>query len=58
MDTNDQLIILNLRSYKTVKDMWEYLKKVYNQDNTTQRFQLVYDIANYSQGNLFGCVLW
>ena len=44
--------VFNLRSYKTAKDMWEYLKKVYNQDNTAGRFQLDYDIANYSQGNL------
>ena len=48
----DQLIVFNLRSYKTAKDMWEYLKKVYNQDNKAKRFQLEYDIANYSQGNL------
>ena len=48
----NQLIVFNLRSYKTAKDMWEYLKKVYNQDNTAKRFQLEYDIANYSQGNL------
>ena len=48
----DQLIVFNQRSYKIAKDMWEYLKKVYNQDNTARRFQLEYDIANYSQGNL------
>ena len=48
----DQLIVFNMRPYKTAKDMWEYLKKVYNQDNTARRFQLEYDIANYSQGNL------
>ena len=48
----DQLIVFNLRPYKTTKDLWEYLKKVYNQDNTARRFQLEYDIANYSQGNL------
>ena len=48
----DQLIVFNLQSYKIAKDMWEYLKKVYNQDNITRRFQLEYDIANYSQGNL------
>ena len=47
----DQLIVFNLRSYKIAKDMWEYLK-VFNQDNTARRFQLEYDIANYSQGNL------
>ena len=48
----DQLIVFNLRPYKTAQDMWKYLKKVYNQDNTTKHFQLEYDIANYSQGNL------
>ena len=48
----DQLIVFNLRLYKTTKDMWEYLKKVYNQDNIVRRFQLEYDIANYSQSNL------
>ncbi|KAJ0082196.1 hypothetical protein Patl1_12180 [Pistacia atlantica] len=29
----DPIIVLNLRPYKTAKSMWEYLKKVYNQDN-------------------------
>ena len=48
----DQLIVFNQRSYKIAKDMWEYLKKVYNQDNTARCFQLEYDIVNYSQGNL------
>ena len=48
----DQLIVFNLRPYKTAKDMWEYLKKVYNQDNIARHFLLEYDIANYSQGNL------
>ena len=48
----DQLGFFNLRPYKTTKDMWEYLKKVYNQYNIAKRFQLEYDINNYSQGNL------
>ena len=48
----DLLIVLNLRSYKTTKVMWDYLKKVYNQDNSTRRFQLEYEVANYSQGGL------
>jgi hypothetical protein len=30
----------NLRPYKIVTTMWNYLNKVYNQDNTTRRFQL------------------
>ncbi|TXG67369.1 hypothetical protein EZV62_008644 [Acer yangbiense] len=48
----DPLIVLNLRPYKTAKTMWEYLLKVYHQDNTACRFQLEYEIANYTQGNL------
>ncbi|KAG6629834.1 hypothetical protein CIPAW_14G112700 [Carya illinoinensis] len=32
--------------------MWEYLRKVYNQDNTARRFQLEYEIASYTQGDL------
>ena len=27
-------ILLNLRPYKTSREMWEYLKKIYNQSNT------------------------
>ena len=48
----DQSLVPNLRPYKTAKDMWGYLKKVYNQDNTAKRFQLEYDLARYSQGDL------
>ncbi|KAH0655399.1 hypothetical protein KY285_030281 [Solanum tuberosum] len=36
----DPLIVLNLRAYKTAKAMWDYLQKVYNQDNSARRFQL------------------
>ncbi|XP_058106479.1 uncharacterized protein LOC131249728 [Magnolia sinica] len=48
----DPLIVLNLRPYKTARDKWQYLKKVYNQDHIARRFQLEYEIANYTQGNL------
>ncbi|XP_042954576.1 uncharacterized protein LOC122290986 [Carya illinoinensis] len=48
----DPLIVLNLRPYKTAKSMWDYLKKVYNQDHTARRSQLEYEIASYTQGNL------
>jgi hypothetical protein len=48
----DPLIVLNLRPYKSTKTMWEYSLKVYHRDNTAHRFQLEYEIANYSQGNL------
>ena len=52
MGSIDQSLVLNLKPYKTAKDMWEYLKKVYNQDNTTKRFHLEYEIARYSQADL------
>ena len=29
----DTLIVLNLRPYTTAESMWEYLKKLYYQDN-------------------------
>ncbi|KAJ8755195.1 hypothetical protein K2173_018993 [Erythroxylum novogranatense] len=48
----DPLIVLNLWPYKTAKAMWDYLKKVYTQDNTARHFQLDNDIANYSQGSM------
>ncbi|KAJ0101990.1 hypothetical protein Patl1_03850 [Pistacia atlantica] len=48
----DPIIVLNLRPYKTAKSMWEYLKKVYNQDNIARRSQLEYEISSYTQGDL------
>jgi len=45
-------LVLNLRPYKTTAAMWNYLNEVYNQDNTTQCFQLEYEIANSTQGSL------
>ncbi|KAG6656671.1 hypothetical protein CIPAW_04G038600 [Carya illinoinensis] len=45
-------IILNLRPYKTSKAMWEYLKRIYTQNNSDQRFQLEFEMANFSQGGL------
>ena len=33
-------MVNNLRSFGTAKDMWDYLKRIYHQDNTTRRFQL------------------
>lgn len=48
----DSKIVLNLRSYTTAKDMWAYLKKIYNQDNPARRFQLELDISEYSQGTM------
>lgn len=45
-------MVNNLRSFGTAKDMWEYLQRVYNQNNTARRFQLELDMSHYSQGNL------
>ncbi|KAJ0081183.1 hypothetical protein Patl1_10728 [Pistacia atlantica] len=46
----DPIIVLSLRPYKTAKSMWEYLKKVYNQDNIARHSQLEYEIASYTRG--------
>ena len=40
-------MINNLRAFSTAKDMLDYLKRIYNQDNIAKRFQLELDIANY-----------
>ncbi|XP_039687391.1 uncharacterized protein [Medicago truncatula] len=48
----DPNIVLNLRPYKTAATMWDYLKKVYNQNNAARRFQLEHDIALFKQDSL------
>ncbi|KAL8132915.1 hypothetical protein AgCh_008409 [Apium graveolens] len=48
----DPSMILNLRRYKTSKDMWGYLKKIYNQSNAARRFQLELELGQLSQGSL------
>ncbi|XP_019438976.1 PREDICTED: uncharacterized protein LOC109344679 [Lupinus angustifolius] len=45
-------MVNNLRSFFISKEMWDYLKRIYNQNNTAKRFQLELDIANYKQDNL------
>ncbi|XP_020579326.1 uncharacterized protein LOC110023986 [Phalaenopsis equestris] len=45
-------MVNNLRFFGTTKEMWEYLKRVYNQDNTAKHFQFELDMSNYIQGNL------
>lgn len=44
--------IMHLRPHKTAKAMLDYLKSIYKQENPARRFQLEYEIADYSQGNL------
>jgi len=46
----DPQMINNLRSFSTTKEMWNYLKCIYNQDNAAKRFQLELEITNYKQG--------
>jgi hypothetical protein len=41
-------LVLNLRPYKIAATMLNYLNKVYDQDNTARRFQLVYEMANFT----------
>jgi len=48
----DPQMINNLRSFSTAQEMWNYLKRIYNQDNAAKRFQLELEIANYKQYNL------
>ena len=45
-------LVLNLRPYKTVAAMWNYLHTVYNQDNSARCFQLEYEMTNFTQGSL------
>lgn len=46
----DPQIVRNLRPHKTANKMWEYMKKMYNQDNSARRFQLEHEIFEYCQG--------
>lgn len=48
----DPSILLNLKPYKTSKEMRGYLKKVYNQSNTARRFHLELELGQLSQGNM------
>ena len=45
-------ILLNLRPYKTSREKWEYLKKLYNQSNIARRFQLELELGQLSQGSM------
>lgn len=36
----DQQFILNLRPHRTAKGMWDYLKRIYNIDNATRKYQM------------------
>ena len=45
-------ILLNLKPYKTSREMWGYLKKVYNQSNTARRCQLQLELGQLVQGSM------
>jgi len=45
-------MVNNLRGFTIAKAMWDYLRRIYFQDNSARKFQLELDIGNYRQGNL------
>ncbi|CAA0820976.1 Unknown protein [Striga hermonthica] len=45
-------MVNSLRSFRTAKQMWDFLKRVYSQENAARRFQLELDINSFGQGNL------
>jgi len=45
-------MVNNLSSFGLASEMWDYLKRIYHQDNTARHFQLELEISNFSQGNL------
>ena len=52
LNSIDPHMINNLRSFSTAQEMWNYLKRIYNQGNSAKHFQLELEIANYKQGDL------
>jgi len=52
LNSIDPQMINNLRPFSSAQEMWNYLKRIYNQDNAAKRFQLELEIRNYKQGNL------
>lgn len=34
LESVDPQFFMHLKPYKTAKEMWEYLKKIYHQDNS------------------------
>lgn len=41
-------MVNNLHSFTSAKEIWEYLKWIYYQDNNAKRFQFELEIAKYS----------
>ena len=47
----DPQFFLHLRPSKTAREMWEYLKTIYQLENPARRFQLEHEISQFCQGN-------
>jgi hypothetical protein len=45
-------MVNNLCGFAIAKTMWDYLRQIYYQNNSAQKFQLELDIGSYRQGNL------
>lgn len=45
-------MVNNLRGLTTFRTMWDYLWRIYYQNNSARKFQMELDIENYRQGNL------
>eukprot|EP00268_Persea_americana_P059604 TRINITY_DN7336_c2_g1_i4.p1 TRINITY_DN7336_c2_g1~~TRINITY_DN7336_c2_g1_i4.p1 ORF type:complete len:109 (-),score=4.77 TRINITY_DN7336_c2_g1_i4:51-377(-) len=46
------IIHFESQTYKTAKGMWDYLKKIYQQDNLAQRFNLEHELSQFNQGTM------
>ena len=44
--------ILNLGPYKTAEGMWDYLRHIYQQDNSAWRFHLEHELSQFNQGTI------
>eukprot|EP00268_Persea_americana_P051387 TRINITY_DN5675_c1_g2_i1.p1 TRINITY_DN5675_c1_g2~~TRINITY_DN5675_c1_g2_i1.p1 ORF type:complete len:144 (+),score=17.37 TRINITY_DN5675_c1_g2_i1:175-606(+) len=47
----DPQFFLHFKPSKTAKEMWEYLKTIYHQENPSRRIQLEHEISPFYQGN-------
>lgn len=47
----DSQIVLNLWLDNTARGMWDYLKRVYNEEILPGNFQLKYEVVEYTRGN-------
>ncbi|KAJ4716681.1 hypothetical protein OWV82_011663 [Melia azedarach] len=51
-DSVEAHIVTNLRAHRSAQSMWNYLQRVYHQDNDACRFQLEHVIAMFQHGSL------